>query len=692
MVTVEIAFADPSTEEYGAAEQLRDMFERDLRPDEDGRIVIVPNLFLWGQRTRQIDLLVIGQFAPGFCRRVRCKAERDGADEPMALRNVYVKNFCWCVEVKDHDRVRFQGSTLVVRYNDRDHDATAQSDRQLQSLRQFLKEHARLQPYICNLIWLRNVDKRALPAIPHNCVGSLPTLEEWFERAFVVHPPRLTRGQAGQEYYLSACVRNLDDAAFEDFATLRRIFAEAREAIGQLTRDKVELITRKLILGNQQYAQAIGQKLVVIRGRAGTGKTVKLLRIAYDLAERRGERCLILTYNKALVADIQRLMALAMMPDDILGATVDVRTVHAFMRSVMIGLGVYGRVKAAAMREMDDLLRAQPALSDEERAWRREQLEERFFLDYYDELKAELLAYLRGGAINAGDIAQMMAQHHDELAWDALLIDESQDWPEDERDILFSLFEPRRFVIADGVDQFVRSARHTDWLRGVDYHKPIISEKRSLRQKTNLCAFVNRYAQAVGVPWDIEPSDALTGGRVIITPLAYHPELHIRLRDECLASGNQAYEMMFLAPPSLVDPQKRRFKLCDVWARWDVGIELWDGTSPDLRAAYPSKVTAHRVLQYDSCRGLEGWTVVCLNFDDFVAYKLATAPPDDTPQLSLLRDDDAARRRFAARWSLIPLTRAIDTLVITLRDARSETGKLLRELAQRMPDCVEWLT
>ncbi|MCS7055269.1 MAG: AAA family ATPase [Thermoflexales bacterium] len=695
MVIVEIAFGDPTTEEYGAAEQLRDMFERDLRPDEEGRIVIVPNLFLWGQRTRQVDLLVIGQFGPGFCRRVRCAAERDGADEPVALRNVYVKNFCWCVEVKDHDHVRFQGATAIVRYNDHDHDVSAQSDRQLHALRQFLKDHAKLQPYICNLIWFRNLDKRALPAIPHNCVGKLPTLEDWLERAFVVHPPRFTQRRSGPGYYLSACAKDMDEAALEDFEALRRIFAEARDAMGQLTRDKVELITRKLILSNQHYAQAIGQKLVVIRGRAGTGKTVKLLRIAYDLAERRGERCLILTYNKALVADIQRLMALAMVPDDVIGPTVDVRTVHAFMRSLMIGLGIYDRVKDEAARAMAAALQAQPELGDAERALRWEQFEERFFLDHYDELKAELLAYLRGGAITAADVAQMMTRHHDEVAWDVLLIDESQDWPADERDILFTLFEPRRFVIADGVDQFVRSARYTDWLRGVDYHKPIVSEKRSLRQKTNLCAFVGRYAQALRVPWDVQPSGELSGGRVLITPLAYHPELHERLRDACLASGNQAYEMMFLVPPSLVDQDRRCFKLRDEWEGW--GIELWDGTSPDLRAAYPSKLTAHRVLQYDSCRGLEGWTVVCLHFDEFVQYKLETAPadaehaPEERPRLAL-RDPEEERRLFAARWSLIPLTRAIDTLVITLRDAQSETGRLLRDLARHMPDCVEWLT
>jgi hypothetical protein len=288
-----------------------------------------------------------------------------------------------------------------------------------------------------------------------------------------------------------------------------------------------------------------------------------------------------------------------------------------------------------------------------------------------------------------------MKSQRDELAWDLLLIDESQDWPDDERDILFAIFTPRRFIIADGVDQFVRSNRASRWTDGVDYHRPIVYEKRSLRQKTNLCAFVSRFAQTNNVPWDVESSAELTGGRVVITPLPYHPELHVRLYAACQAAGNKAYEMLFLAPPTLVNPAFRRFTLQDEWARWQPPARIWDGTSPDLRSEYPSRVDEHRVLQYDSCRGLEGWIVICLDFDDFVQYKHNTAPAQSPieGQMTLpLRDEAEERALHAARWSLIPLTRAIDTLVITLRDPQSATARQLREIAAKMPDAVEWLS
>ena len=93
-----------------------------------------------------------------------------------------------------------------------------------------------------------------------------------------------------------------------------------------VSRSKLEKITKAAILKDQLYAQAIGEKLVVIRGRAGTGKTVKLLHIAHDLCVNQQKRCLILTYNKALVSDIRRLIALAGIGDDITEPTMDVRT------------------------------------------------------------------------------------------------------------------------------------------------------------------------------------------------------------------------------------------------------------------------------------------------------------------------------------------------------------------------------
>ncbi len=77
-----------------------------------------------------------------------------------------------------------------------------------------------------------------------------------------------------------------------------------------------------------------------MRGRAGTGKTVKLLHISYELYRKQEQRCLILTYNKALVSDLRRIIALAKVSDDIAAATIALRTIHSFIRSLMLGFGI----------------------------------------------------------------------------------------------------------------------------------------------------------------------------------------------------------------------------------------------------------------------------------------------------------------------------------------------------------------
>src|SRR5438270_300866 len=53
-----------------------------------------------------------------------------------------------------------------------------------------------------------------------------------------------------------------------------------------------------------------GKKLIIFRGQGGTGKTMLLLQLAWKLYQDLGARVLILTYNKALLADIRRLLTL----------------------------------------------------------------------------------------------------------------------------------------------------------------------------------------------------------------------------------------------------------------------------------------------------------------------------------------------------------------------------------------------
>ena len=129
------------------------------------------------------------------------------------------------------------------------------------------------------------------------------------------------------------------------------------------------------------------------------------------------------------------------------------------------------------------------------------------------------------------------------------------------------------------------------------------------------------------------------------------------------------------------------FSMCDDFK--GMGIDIFDGTDYSLREQYSTDVKECRLYQYDSCRGLEGWCTVCMEFDELLAYKANIYR--DSPSASLaLESPEERKQRFIYLWSLMPLTRPMDTLVITLKNPDSEVGRTLREIADKYSDFVEW--
>jgi hypothetical protein len=315
------------------------------------------------------------------------------------------------------------------------------------------------------------------------------------------------------------------------------------------------------------------------------------------------------------------------------------------------------------------------------------------YLDRYSELKQTLLEYLDTQLITAADVAKERRKGANEFCWDKVLIDEGQDWPDDERRILFALFEPRNLVVACGTGQLVRSNSYADWTKGIDYHRPIVYEKRSLRQKKNLCEFQKAYTDHFGVAWDLDPSDELVGGNIIISVGGVSADLLHRLDAKCKRDGNQAYDFLFLAPPSLTVPEGdvRRFALRDQFENF--GIKVWDGIPRDSRTEFPMDLKEHRVVTYESARGLEGWVVACLDLDCFFDYKMQNPyliPGYEPGQIRLgFSDPEEELERIVHDWVLISFTRAIDTLVISLRDANHDFSKQILSLASNFDDFVE---
>ncbi|GHU05709.1 DNA or RNA helicase [Betaproteobacteria bacterium] len=673
------------TNEYQDALQLKKIFELSIDKKINGEILIISNATLFGQETKDVDLIVIGNFEKYSCE-IKSKTVNSNKEiSEFSKQTVFVNNFCFTIETKRHraEDVRLDGLKLLVKYNNKFHDATTQSENQKYSLKDFFTDRLKFPPHICNFIWFRNINWESIKLIldnNENLYTKHNYLPNTFSFRFILqlactqrHPYVSDKGWCS-----FSCLRKNESFDYSQMESYFEIFERVKIGTGQLTRKKIEQITSK-ILREQQYAKAIGEKLIVISGRAGTGKTIKLLKIACDLAINKGARSLILTYNHALVSDIKRTLALAEIPDGVDTHTVNITTLHKFIYELIIGFGLV----------------TNPKNPKQEAKYVPE------FISKYQSYLQELIEYIEKGLIQEKEIQELMGSKPDSVAWDYILIDEAQDWSNLEKKIIFTIFGKHKTIIADGVDQLIRSQKKCNWVQGLkpelDFKKT--NEKKGLRQEVNLISFVNEYAKQAGVVWEIEPKEELIGGKIIVTTKGYTQELHAEQLKHCKDCGNTEYEMMFLVPPNLVNKtysedeygkqlEIRSFKFFNEFKK--MGISLWDLTNTDLRTQYPVELTQHRLLQYESCRGLEGWTVVCLELDEFIMHKFRTFVDEKTDELALETFEEK-RKRFVYLWSIIPLTRAIDTLIITIKDKNSDIYKYLRKAYEKFPDFVQWI-
>ena len=177
------------------------------------------------------------------------------------------------------------------------------------------------------------------------------------------------------------------------------------------------------------------------------------------------------------------------------------------------------------------------------------------FLENYEKHKETLLDYIRRGAVSQDDLERVVENNTDDFLWDVIFVDEGQDWPSNEIDILRAVYQPERIVIADGVDQYVR-ASVADWASCLAPEKLRARRlRRCLRMKANLAHFVADCAEAFGLQnWDLEPNPDANGGRVIIVEgdMAGHTALVDQVFAEAAELGNYPVDLLACVPPSLV--------------------------------------------------------------------------------------------------------------------------------------------
>ena len=601
-------------------------------------IRIASNVKISGYDVTDIDIVICGIFHRDR-KFIPRKVLHDFSGDRIIKKPITIKNFILVVEVKDHSEnsVQISGDKINVKYSRGPKtgwkSATDQNIKQVFSLLRYLKD-LEIDAYVYRCVLMNGLGSI-------NVAGAIATGfngNDLFTAVASVSKVNKT---------LNGYILSSGPASTINQALNAPIFKSITPTA--LDRKRMDMIVMDSA-DSENLLTSMSYKMVRLRGHGGTGKTVMCLQMAWKAFENKGLRTLFLTYNHALAADIRRLLALLCIPSNTEEGGIKIVTVMSFIYSWFYKLGV--------LNENDDLE-----------------------FDHYDENCKNAIEMLNAGAITTDDISEIISNNPDYFDFDCIVVDEAQDWPQNEADLLKKLYAASNICIADGIDQLLRGKR-TEWETEVQAKSiEIISLTRCLRMKRNLSVFVNQIANAAEVKWSVEPNNKAGGGKVIILldPYDSYNDLHAQLLNDAKNKGNAEIDFLFCVPPSGVQfiNGNKQSDIGQYLKRQ--GYEIWDGVDSVSRKDFPHLKEQFRIVQYASCRGLEGWTIILDNADvmweEFKSRKLSEGLTKEE-KLAYENIDELACRTAWHRM-LIPLTRPIDTLVISLNDPHSVFSEIL---------------
>lgn len=622
-------------------------------PAEQDHVKIAANTKLAGYKVSDIDVVIAAKFARGrYLVPKSTLKDKDG--RRVVGAKIRVLSLVAAIEVKGHDAsgLSISNGGVSVSYKEGSKSATDQNDAQAQALKRYFSDLTRQSPWVYRSVLLTGINE--LPRDRGRQVPDAGAVAANFDFGGLLCSMVGIHGigKIGNEYTISS-------AKPETMESILSASIFRQVVPSSLDRKKMDRIAARPPEAIE-IAGLIGDERVHLRGEGGTGKTVLLAQAAHEAFRFHAKRSLFLTFNHALTADIQRLLALLGVPSSGDSGGVDARTVMSFVYSWLRRLGAIGE-------------------------------EEDFEFDRYGEQCEKALELFENGLLSDEDVALAKSTNFEEFDYDAILVDEAQDWPQAEADLLVRLYGGNRISLADGMSQLVRG-KATDWRSSVRDREGTkkLPLQECLRMKGNLGQFANLVAERAGLNWKIIPNAQAAGGRIIIREGAFKdmPDLHEELLARASSDGCEPIDCLYCIPPTGVQTSgNRRISVLGTVME-ERGLSVWDGVDSVARRDYPRSIKDNRIVQYESCRGLEGWVVVLDALDELwdAKYRYALAEPSS---LGVAIEPEERARRAAWTWCLMAMTRPIDTLVITLSDRGSEVSRVLNRIAHAHPDIVK---
>ncbi len=554
------------------------------------------------------------------------------------------------VEVKSHDAraIRVRGNDIDFLYKNPAREewkcATAISIEQARTAADFVENHFGIRDRAARFIYLPSVRRDQIRV--NEDLGRILLFADSTYQDLI---NKLLQQQGMRGYSDPEGPRYLGDGRrglyHENGALYRKIEGYFRQLVpSRLEQPKLEKITKKYI-ESQQWAQEIGKKMVAFTGPAGTGKTVRLLRAARDIAEQGLENVLVLTFNQALARDLQRLMQLQTVSGR---SGITVKTIYEFLFQIAYGMNILEKSEVERYAEEQDST-------------------------VYDAVRALLVEALQ-------DPSNMARVKEQSYGYTMVAIDEAQDWYEEERRIVLSVFPPNKVLIAVGTDQCLRAPSVANWkgdaqARGVDVK--VIPGKVALRQTSNLSDFSNALAGELGLDWRVERNPQLTGGEIYYFQRFDEKVLGLFL-EELIRKKDDYFAIDFLMLQGSGGKESHRIR-----QRFDIlrenGWDYWDAVTKEDRKKLP-ELAEVRNVSLESCRGLEGWATVVFDLDQWLQFALKRE--------ALLRSGLAFQSlQTLPSWFLIPFTRAKQRMLIEMPQ-NPELREVLLRIQRANPGAI----
>ena len=237
----------------------------------------------------------------------------------------------------------------------------------------------------------------------------------------------------------------------------------------------------------------------------------------------------------------------------------------------------------------------------------------------------------------------------------------------------------------------VRTFTPARWFEGVDKKDRRFEQlKKCVRQKSSLAGFLKSMSVKFDSEWDGEIFTRASGGNLILNCGNFESTgVFEDLATNCKMQGIENIDWLVMIPPSAVIQGAPKSTTISSFFN-SKGFKALDLVEEKNRKEIYSDTEAFRVIQYESCRGLEGWVAVLYRFDDFLEMKLNSQFNINTAIPYSFEDLDIKSKQFVWNWFSMVFSRAMDTVVLNVNNPSYGIGRVIVDHCKQSLDTVEF--